>query len=78
MVAKVTIEYKQPLRSGDSFTVGINVERKGPKIVFHQDIYRNSDGKLCTKGIIETICLFQGRLTRGELFDKIFKDYLIV
>ena len=76
MVAKVTIEYKIPLRSGDKFVVGINLERKGPKIIFYQDIYRLSDGKLCTKGIVETICVENGRLTRGEIFDKVFKEYL--
>ena len=76
MVAKITIEYKLPLRSGDKFIVGINLERKGPKIIFYQDIYRLSDGKLCTKGIVETICVENGRLTRGAIFDEIFKDYL--
>ena len=76
MVAKITIEYKIPLRSGDKFVIGINLERKGPKIIFYQDIYRLSDGKLCTKGIVETICVENGRLTRGAIFDEIFKDYL--
>ena len=76
MVAKITIEYKLPLRSGDKFIVGINLERKGPKIIFYQDIYRLSDGKLCTKGIVETICVENGRLTRGAIFDEIFKDYM--
>lgn len=76
MVAKITIEYKIPLRSGDKFIVGINLERKGPKIIFYQDIYRLSYGKLCTKGIVETICVENGRLTRGVIFDEIFKDYL--
>ena len=76
MVAKITIEYKTPLRSGDKFVVGINLERKGPKIIFYQDIYRLYDGKLCTKGIVETICVENGRLTRGAIFDEIFKDYL--
>ena len=76
MVAKITIEYKTPLRSGDKFVVGINLERKGPKIIFYQDIYRLSDGKLCTKGTVETICVENGRLTRGAIFDEIFKDYL--
>ena len=76
MVAKITIEYKIPLRSGDKFVIGINLERKGPKIIFYQDIYRLYDGKLCTKGIVETICVENGRLTRGAIFDEIFKDYL--
>ena len=76
MVAKITIEYKLPLRSGDKFVIGINLQRQGAKIVFTQDLFRLSDGKLCTKGIVETICLENGRLTRGEIFDEVFKDYL--
>ena len=76
MVAKITIEYKIPLRSGDRFVVGINIARQGAKIVFFQDIYRLSDGKLCTKGAVESICVENGRLTRGEIFDEVFKDYL--
>ncbi len=76
MVAKIIIEYKLPLRSGDKFVIGINLQRQGAKIVFTQDLFRLSDGKLCTKGIVETICLENGRLTRGEIFDEVFKDYL--
>jgi acyl-CoA thioester hydrolase len=76
MVAKITIEYKLPLRSGDKFVIGINLQRQGAKIVFTQDLFRLSDGKLCTKGIVETICLENGRLTRGEIFDEVFKNYL--
>jgi acyl-CoA thioester hydrolase len=76
MVAKITIEYKLPLRNGDKFVIGINLQRQGAKIVFTQDLFRLSDGKLCTKGIVETICLENGRLTRGEIFDEVFKDYL--
>ena len=76
MVAKITIEYKIPLRSGDRFVIGINIQRLGAKIVFYQDIYRLSDGKLCTKGVVENICVENGRLTRGEIFDEVFKGYL--
>ncbi len=76
MVAKVQIEYKLPLISGDKFVVGINIKRQGAKLLFMQDIYRLSDGKLCTKGCVETICLQNGRLTRGEIFDIMFAKYL--
>ena len=77
MVAKVQIEYKLPLISGDKFMVGINIKRQGAKLLFMQDIYRLCDGKLCTKGIVETICVQNGRLTRGEIFDKMFAKYLV-
>ena len=75
MVAKVPMGYNLPLISGAKFVVGINIKRQGAKLFFMQDIYRLSDGKLCTKGCVETICVQNGRLTRGELFDKIFANY---
>lgn len=76
MVARVEIDYKISLTSGDRFTVRLNIKREGAKLVFLEDIYRLPDNKLCTKGRVESICTENGRLTRGELFDKIFAAYL--
>ena len=60
MVARVEIDYKVSLTSGDRFTVRLNIKREGAKLVFLE----------------ESICTENGRLTRGELFDKIFAAYL--
>ena len=76
MVARVTIDYKVSLKSGDKFVVKINISRSGAKLVFHQDILRLSDNKLCARGGVESICVQDGKLTRGELFDQIFAEYL--
>ena len=76
MVAHVEIDYKVSLTSGDRFVVKLNIHREGAKLVFLEDIYRLSDNKLCVKGRVESICVQDGRLTRGELFDEIFSDYL--
>ena len=75
MVSKITIEYKRPLRGGDKCVVCINMERRGAKLVFVQDIYNKADGVLSAKGVIDVVCLKNGRLTRGEVFDDMFKDY---
>ena len=75
MVSKITIEYKRPLRGGDNFVVGINMERRGAKLVFLQDIYNKATGELSVKGEVDVVCLKDGRLTRGEVFDEMFKDY---
>ena len=75
MVSKITIEYKRPLRGGDNFVVGINIERRGAKLVFLQDIYNSATGELSVKGEVDVVCLKDGRLTRGEVFDEMFKDY---
>lgn len=76
MVSKVTIEYKRPLRGGEKFVVGINLVRKGAKLIFMQDIYNLADGVLSAKGEVDVICLKDGRLTRGEIFDEMFKEIL--
>jgi acyl-CoA thioester hydrolase len=76
MVAKITMEYKRPLRGGDRFTVCINLQRKGAKLIFIQDIYNLADGALVLKGEVDVICLKDGRLTRGEVFDEMFNGCL--
>ena len=78
MVSKVTLEYKRPLRGGDKFVVCINAQRKGAKLVFVQDIYNLADDALVLKGEVDVICLKNGRLTRGEVFDGMLKDLINV
>ena len=75
MVSRITLEYKRPLRGGDRFVVCINMLRRGAKIVFLQDIYNLGDGSLALKGEVDVVCLRDGRLTRGEVFDEMFKDF---
>ena len=75
MVSKITLEYKRPLRGGDKFVVGVNMLRKGAKLVFLQDIYNLDGDALAVKGEVDVVCLKDGRLTRGEVFDEMFKEY---
>ena len=75
MVSKITIEYKSPLRGGDKFAVCINMKREGVKLVFLQDIYNLANEKLVVKARVEIVCVKDGRLTRGELFDEVFKEF---
>lgn len=72
-VARVDIQYRTSLRSGDSYISCLNVSKNGPKLVFEQDIYRASDGVLATKGKVESVVVENGRLTRGEYFDELLK-----
>lgn len=73
-VARVDIQYRTSLRSGDSYISCLNVSREGPKLIFHQDIYRAADGVLATKGRVESVVVENGRLTRGEYFDQMLKN----
>lgn len=76
-VARVDIQYKNSLRSGDNLISCLNVLKKGVKLVFEQDIYRVSDGVLATKGIVESVVVENGKLTRGEYFDEMLKKIQI-
>ncbi|MBQ7877860.1 MAG: acyl-CoA thioesterase [Bacteroidaceae bacterium] len=76
MVSKATIEYKTSLRGGDRFYVSISMKRSGAKLICYQNIYRKPDDVLCAKGVIDIICLQNGRLTRGEKFDELFRNVL--
>jgi len=76
MVSRIEIDYKTSLTSADEFEVKLYLEREGVKLIFHEDIYRLSDNKLCAKGKVFTICIVNGRLSKGEVFDELFAEYL--
>ena len=72
-VSRVDIQYKHSLRSGDRYRSCLNLSKKGPELIFEQDIYRLSDGALATRGTVESVVVQNGRLTRGEYFDELLK-----
>ena len=72
-VSRVDIQYKHSLRSGDRYRSCLNLSKKGPKLIFEQDIYRLSDGALATRGTVESVVVQNGRLTRGDYFDELLK-----
>lgn len=75
VAARIEVEYKTPLRSGDKMVSCLNLSRKGPLYVFEQDIYR-ADGVLSACGKVSIACLKHGKLTRGDELALPFKDYI--
>lgn len=75
VVTRIEVDYKHSLGLGDEMISCLNISRKGPLFIFHQDIYK-SDGNLCVSGIVKIACLENGKLTRGEIFAEAFKDFL--
>lgn len=73
-VARVEIDYKVSLRSGDRFWVGLNVHREGARLVFDQEIVRVSDQKISAVGKISAVLVQDGQLTRGEYFDQLLQN----
>lgn len=76
VVARLTMSFKTPLRSGDEFISKLYMKKEGIKYVFYQDIFRASDLKMVLKATVETVCLVNGRLSGSTLFDSIFAPYL--
>ena len=76
VVSRVTMSFKTLLKSGDEFVSKLYLKRDGVKFVFYQDIFRKSDNKLSLRGEVDAVCLVNGVLTRGEMFDEIFAEYL--
>lgn len=64
MVARVEIDYKKALTSGDEFEVYLNVTQEGFRVIFEQDIYRLPNHDLCAKSNFFTVCVANGRLAR--------------
>lgn len=75
VVARISLAFKTPLRSGDVFLSKLYLKKEGIKYVFYQDIYRKADGKLALKGVVETVCVMNGRLSDSQLFDNVFAPY---
>ncbi len=76
VVSKITMSFKTPLQSNDEFVSKLYLKREGIRFVFYQDIFRKSDNKLSLRGVVDAVCVEHGVLTRGEMFDKLFAEYL--
>jgi acyl-CoA thioester hydrolase len=76
VVARMQLQYKVPLRPDDVFISRLALTKEGIKYVFHQDIFREADEKLCFRAQIELVCLVNGRLGRSEDYDQAFSQLL--
>ncbi len=77
VVARVDIRYKVPLIGMDEFLCTVTrVERQNVKFIFHQEIIRLRDNALCAKAKIEVVNLVNGKLSKPEVFDEAFKNYI--
>lgn len=74
VVARITLEYKSPLKGGDEFVSKLNVKKEGIRYVFEQNIYRVEDERLCVKATVECVCIVNGKLRTHEAFDRIIPN----
>lgn len=76
VAARMTLQYKVPLRSDDEFRSCLRLKKDGVKYIFYQDIYRASDNKLSFRAQVEIVCLVNGRLAESPSCNEAFKEYL--
>ena len=76
VVARVNMQYKTSLRPEDKFISRLTMTKEGIRYVFHQDIIRKADMKLCMRATVDTACVVNGRLGDSEVLQEAFKDYL--
>ena len=73
VVRRMEIDYHTPLRSGDVMLSRLWIERKGPRFIFYQDIFRKGDGAAVVSAVVTIVCMEKdGRINRGDdLADRI-------
>ena len=76
VVARMNLKFKTPLVPDDTFISRLAIKKDGIKYVFYQDIFREKDEKLCFSGVIEIVCLVNGRLANSDDYDRALEKYI--
>lgn len=76
VVARMNLQYKTPLKCDDIFISRLALKKEGLRYIFHQDIFREQDDKLCFKSKVELVCLIHGHLGHSDEYDRAFAKYL--
>ena len=76
VVARMTMQFKTPLRPDDEFYSRLRLTKEGIKYVFHHDLFRASDEKLSFRAQVELVCIVNGRLSGSEDYDCAFAPWL--
>lgn len=75
VASRIEIDYRRPLRLAEHFTSCLWLERKGPRFIFHQDLFNGQQEPVVT-ALVTIVALENGRLTRGEHLAEVFKSCL--
>lgn len=76
VVARVEMQFKTPLRSDEEFISRLWMEKQGLRYVFHQDIFRAADQRLCLRAVVSAVCVVRGRLGDSEELRRAFAPCL--
>ena len=76
VVARMSLNFKVPLRCDDLFVSRLGLKKDGVKYVFRQAFFRLPDEQLCFYGDIDIVCLINGRLGVSEDYDRAFASVI--
>ena len=67
VVRRMEIDYHTPLRTGDVMLSRLWIERKGPRFIFYQDVFKNEGGAPVVNAVVTIVCMEKdGRINRGD------------
>ncbi len=75
VVARLNMQFKTPLRSGDEFVSKLYLKKEGLRYIFMQDIFRLPDMKAVVKAQVDTVCLINGRLADSPQLNEAFGPF---
>ncbi len=76
VVRRVEVDYLSSLTLGETMISKLRLERRGPRFVFIQQIFRSPDLKPVCKGEVTVVCLENGHLTKGDILAESFSQFL--
>ena len=76
VVARMSLQFKTPLRCDDEIISRLALHKEGVRYVFHQDLFRASDNTLAFRSKVELVCLVNGKLATSSEYDEVFKDFI--
>ena len=76
VVARMTLQYKIPLRCDDEMISRLALHKEGARFVFDQHIYRASDEKLAFIARVELVSLVNNQLVPTCEYDEVFKSFI--
>lgn len=75
VVSRIEIDYMVPLHADETMVSKLWLERRGPRFVFHQDIF-HQDGSPVVKAIVTAVAIENGRPSRGDALAQLFAKFL--
>lgn len=74
VVARLTMQFKTPLKSGDEFVSKLYIKKDGLRYIFMQDIFRLPDMKVVIKAQVDAVCLVNGKLSESPEMNQLVES----